>query len=223
MRFNRYLLIYLLVLCFFMASFGIISALEVPLLTDPSEILQDGGWVAFLVSFGLLAGDVILPIPSSLLMIANGALFGIIGGTAVSLAGGLASSAIGYWLGRKGDRVINKYVKPEERARAESLINRWGLVAIIVTRPVPLLSETVSIMAGSARLGGRRFFWASFLGYLPGTLLYAVTGATALDFESGTLAFGLVLAIAGAFWFIGFLMRRSHTEESTSPTTPDNA
>lgn len=210
----RYFLVFFAVLCFFMASFGLIMWLDVPLLTDPSYLLDKGGIVAALVSVGLLAGDIVLPVPSSLLMIANGALFGVALGTALSMLGGLMSTFIGFYIGRKGDKLINRFVKEKERERAEAIIRKWGLLALIVTRPVPLLAETVSIMAGSAGISGKQVFWTSVLGYLPGAFLYALTGASALTIESGLISFSVVIGIAFLFWLIGYLMRPKTEEEA---------
>jgi membrane protein DedA with SNARE-associated domain len=96
-------------------------------------------------------------------------------------------------------------VPPEERARADHILRRWGGLAIVVTRPVPLLAETVAIMAGTSPLGWRRAALAALLGSLPPALLYALSGATAAALTSGILVLGLVLLVAGIFWLVGYL------------------
>jgi uncharacterized membrane protein YdjX (TVP38/TMEM64 family) len=78
-------------------------------------------------------------------------------------------------------------------------------LAIVVTRPVPLLAEIVAIMAGTSSLGWRQAALATVVGSLPPALLYALTGATAAALTSGVLAFGLVLLVAGVFWLVGYL------------------
>jgi len=76
---------------------------------------------------------------------------------------------------------------------------------MVITRPVPLLAETVAIMAGTSPLGWRQAALASFVGSLPPALLYALTGATTAALTSGVLMFGLVLLVAGIFWLVGYL------------------
>jgi membrane protein DedA with SNARE-associated domain len=96
-------------------------------------------------------------------------------------------------------------VRPEEAARADYLLRRWGALAIIVTRPVPLLAETVALLAGASSMGWGRAALAALLGSLPPALLYALTGAAVADFRSTTLVFVLVMLVAASFWMIGRL------------------
>ena len=77
---------------------------------------------------------------------------------------------------------------------------------MVVTRPVPLLAETVAIMTGASPLGWGRMALASFVGSLPPALLYALTGAAYANFQSATLMFGAVLLVAGSFFLVGRLL-----------------
>jgi membrane protein DedA with SNARE-associated domain len=94
-------------------------------------------------------------------------------------------------------------VTTEERERADQLLERWGMLAIILTRPIPLLAETVAIMAGASRMGWGRTALAALAGSLPPALLYALTGASAGRFQSSTLMFLFVILITGFFWMVG--------------------
>jgi uncharacterized membrane protein YdjX (TVP38/TMEM64 family) len=117
--------------------------------------------------------------------------------------GGALAALLGFALGRRGGRLSVRLVPPGERARADRLLARWGTLAIIVTRPVPLLAETTVIMAGASPLGWRRVALAALAGSLPGALLYALTGAVAASFQNGALVFVLVLFVAGVSWLVG--------------------
>jgi len=55
------------------------------------------------------------------------------------------------------------------------LLARRGTLAIIVTRPVLLLSETTALMAGASPLGWRRVALAALAGSLPGALRPVLT------------------------------------------------
>ena len=77
---SRYALVVLSLILFFLAAFLVAAALDVPLLTG-TEWIQEHAWAsAVAILNGLLIGDVLLPIPSSLLMVANGALLGTVVG-----------------------------------------------------------------------------------------------------------------------------------------------
>jgi uncharacterized membrane protein YdjX (TVP38/TMEM64 family) len=200
---KRYISIIALMLTFFLTLFIIVEALGVPLLTDPTPWMNQGGVFAAILGVGLLIADVLLPVPSSLVMVAHGALFGVVTGTLLSLLGSIGASMFGFAIGRRGGKFLERVITQEERLRADRLLNRWGVLAVIVTRPIPLLAETVAIMAGASPLGWGSVILASLAGSLPAALLYALTGATVVNFESTTLMFGVVLLIAGFFWFIG--------------------
>lgn len=190
-------------LAFFLCLFFLVEALGIPLLVEPTPWLSRGGVPAASLGVGLLILDVLLPVPSSLLMVAHGALFGVLGGTLVSLAGSLGASLFGFWLGRRGGKILERLVPPAERERADYLLKRWGALAIIVTRPVPLLAETIAIMAGTSSLGWGRMMLAAFMGSLPPAFLYALTGASVGQFQSTALVFVFVLLLAGLFWMFG--------------------
>jgi uncharacterized membrane protein YdjX (TVP38/TMEM64 family) len=149
-------------------------------------------------------------------MVANGALFGIALGTLLSFAGTLGCGLVGFGLGRRGGPLLNRLVPAEEQARANRLLDRWGELAIVATRPVPILAETISILAGASTMGWRRMTLATAAGALPCALLYAVVGATAATFDSTAAAFALVLALAGIFWWIG--RRRTIAAEKSEKT-----
>jgi uncharacterized membrane protein YdjX (TVP38/TMEM64 family) len=193
----------LAMLVFFLALFAVVELAGVQLLRDPSTYLGQGGPWAAALSFGLLVADVFLPVPSSVVMIGNGALFGVVNGTALSLAGSLGAALLGFLVGRRGGRLIERLVGPAEKARADALLARWGALAVVITRPIPLLSETVAVLAGASPLGWGRLVAATIAGALPSCLLYALTGATSRSFGSGVLMFALVLAVAGALYWFG--------------------
>lgn len=197
---KRYWAVVVSILALLLLLFVLMEALGIPLLTRPSSRLEQGGVIGALVGVGLLVADVALPVPSSLVMVAHGALFGVVIGTALSAVGSTGAALVSFVLGRRGGPLLSRFVPPEERARADRLLARWGTLAIIVTRPVPLLAETTAIMAGASPLGWRSVALAALAGSLPGALLYALTGAVAASFRNGALVFGLALLVAGAFW-----------------------
>lgn len=185
--------------------FFAIEAAGVPLLTDPSPWLERGGSVAAAIGVGLLLIDVIAPVPSSLVMVAHGAIFGAWLGTLLSLIGGLGAAAAAAWLGRRGGPLLARFVTAEERERAQALVDRWGPLAVIVTRPVPILAESVAMLAGASGMGWGKLLASAAAGLLPPAAFYAIAGATASGFAGTVIIFSLSLAVAGLFWWGGRL------------------
>jgi uncharacterized membrane protein YdjX (TVP38/TMEM64 family) len=197
---KRYWMLVGAMLAFFLLLFLLVEWLQVPLLTDPSRWLERGGLIAALLGVGLLIADVVLPVPSSLVMIAHGALFGVALGTLLSLIGSVGAALTGFAIGRRGGKWLERMVTTEERVRIEQMLDRWGALAIVVTRPVPLLAETTAVMAGASGMRWQRAAVASFAGSLPATLLYALTGSIAASFQSGAWMFCFVILVSGVFW-----------------------
>lgn len=201
---KRYWILTGSLLVFFLLAFALASAFHINFLEDPTRWMQGkGGTLAAVVGVALLIADVFLPVPSSLVMIAHGALFGIWIGTALSLAGSVGATLFGFWVGRRGGRTLERLVSPAEKSKADALLARWGSLAILVSRPLPLLAETVAILAGASAMGWGKAALAGFLGCVPMAVLYAFTGATATSLGNDFLMFGIVILIAAVFWFVG--------------------
>lgn len=217
---RRYTLFALAIAAFILISFLVVEALGIPILVDPSDQLGRGGIGAATLGVGLLLVDVFLPVPSSIVMTAQGALFGIALGTALSMIGSVGAALVGFTIGRKGSRLITRFVSVQEQEASNRLLERWGPLALIVTRPVPILAETTAIMAGASSLGWSKATLGIVVGAFPAALIYAIAGAYATSVASGVLVFVLVILLAGSFWLIGwfveqrFLMPRRARQES---------
>ncbi|MFB3133924.1 MAG: hypothetical protein ACE10K_15515, partial [Rhodothermales bacterium] len=85
------------------------------------------------------------------------------------------------------------------------------MIAIIATRPIPLVSETLSIVAGGTSLRWRAMIGASVLGLAPGAVIYAATGVYAVTLESSVWSFVVVLAVALVFWLAGKVLVKRKT------------
>lgn len=200
---KRYWAIVALVFLFFLTFFLLVEYLSPTLFSNLDDSMENRNAAAAFLGIGLLAVDVLLPIPSSLIMISNGALFGIWLGTLLSVIGSLCAATVGFLIGRWGGPLVDRIVVPEERLRTNQLLDEWGWLAILITRPLPLLAETTIVMAGASMMGWKTMFLASVAGSIPVALLYAITGATAAGLDNLALSFGLVLLMAGLFWLVG--------------------
>ena len=212
---KRYWAVVGTMIVFFLLLFLLAEWLQIPLLTDPSPWLGRGGIMAALLGVGLLIADVLLPVPSSLVMIAHGALFGVVMGTLLSLVGSVGAALTGFALGRRGGKLLERIVTAEERDRVEQMLERWGALAIVVTRPVPLLAEATAVMAGASAMSWQRVAIASLAGSLPPSLLYALTGSVAASFQSITLMFCFIMLISAAFWFISRKLAQPQTAKDS--------
>jgi len=160
------------------------------------------GPLAAITGIALLIADVFLPIPSSLVMIAHGALFGTLIGTSLSLIGSVLSALTGFAVGRAGTNAIRRIVSPAEHEYASSLLQKWGATAVALTRPVPILAETVAILAGSSQLTWTQTAIAAAAGSIVPSVVYAWAGANARN-ANHAIIFGGVILATGVLWWIG--------------------
>lgn len=158
--------------------------------------------IAAFVSVLLLGIDVILPIPSSVIMVSNGVLFGFVLGGFLSVVGGLLSSVVGYLIGAKSKRWAAKLLGGRDDEKAEQFLEKYGYIAIIVSRPIPILAESVSILSGTSGLDFKRVVVNSIIGLVPISFIYSLTGAYSTSLDSAVYAFLLNIGIAGLIWFI---------------------
>ncbi len=189
--------------------FGLVESAALPLLTDPLPAMRSAGVATALLGVGLLTADVVLPVPSSVVMVAHGALFGLVPGAALSLLGGVSAALVGFALGRRGRAAVERVTTPAQRARADRLLTRWGPWAVVATRAVPVLAETVAVLAGTSSMRWSVLIGAGAAGSAVPALLYAAAGAGADTAASTVLALVLALALSGLVATIGRLRRSS--------------
>ncbi|NHC47554.1 TVP38/TMEM64 family protein [Motilibacter aurantiacus] len=185
------------------------------ILTDPSPWMDDGGPLAAVAGVGLLVADVLVPAPSSVVMTAHGALFGVPLGAALSLLGGTGATLVAFGLGRWGRHAVERRVRPEERARVAALLDRYGVLALVVTRPVPIVAEAVALLAGTTSMGWRAAVLGGVLGNVVPAVVYAVVGAQARSIAEQAVVLVLVLLLSLALWAVarGRTLPPAHRED----------
>lgn len=186
----------------FTIVFIVVEVAGVRIFTDPGSAMSAGGWTAALIGVTLLAADALLPVPSSLVMVLHGALFGPVAGAALSLVGRVGAAVVGFAVGRRGGPLLERFVGGPERERADRLLQRWGVVGIVLSRPIPLVAETTIVLAGASALSWPPAILAATVGSLPEVVLYALAGSAAAGFGTTSVVFLCVLAAAALTWIV---------------------
>ena len=153
-------------------------------------------WMVAAALGSLLAVDIVLPVPSTLVSTAAGGLLGLWGGAVVSWAGMSAGCLLGYALGRgAGQGPARRLVGAQELERVSRATARWGDWVIIVFRAVPVLAEASVFFAGLTRMPLRRFLILALASNFGISLAYAAVGAFSVQAGSFFLAFAGALLI----------------------------
>jgi uncharacterized membrane protein YdjX (TVP38/TMEM64 family) len=159
-----------------------------------------GGAVAVVT---LLAADLFLPIPSSLIMVLSGAAFGVLWGSVFSLVGSIGGEWLGFELVRRyGRRASSKMVGDDELERLSRVFARHGAAVVVVTRALPVVMETMSVVAGLSKMSRGSFLIASLLGTTPIVVVYAYAGAVSRQTGSVVPAVVMLVAVASLGWVL---------------------
>jgi uncharacterized membrane protein YdjX (TVP38/TMEM64 family) len=146
---------------------------------------------------GLLALDVFLPVPSSIVSTAAGVLLGLWRGASVVWIGMMAGSLIGYFVGIQSAPLARRLVGQDGLSRAGHVADRYGVWAVVICRPIPVLAEATVVFAGLIRAPLGRFVWLTAASNLGIAVGYAAIGAFSMRLDSFLMAFIGALAVPG--------------------------
>ncbi|WP_044187039.1 TVP38/TMEM64 family protein [Hyalangium minutum] len=175
-------------------------------------------WVIAGVLGGLLAADIVLPVPSSIVNTAAGSLLGFWGGVGAAWAGLMVSTVVGYFLG-KGASATALHRLVGSQASRGTVAGADGTWTLVVFRTVPVLAEASVILAGFRRMPLRRFLVACALSNLGVAAAYSAIGAYAMDVGSFLLAFAGAIGVPA----LGMLLTRRLKASAAAPSASERA
>jgi uncharacterized membrane protein YdjX (TVP38/TMEM64 family) len=159
--------------------------------------------VACLV-IGLLAVDILLPVPSSLVSTISGKMLGFFAGTATSWMGMTLGAVVAFWLVRVcGRPLARRFSSDEDLARMDGLAGRFGVLVLVLTRPIPIFAEASVLLMGTTRLSWWKFLIAIGLSNLGISAAYAALGDRAqlpIALAASIILPLLAATIARWFW-----------------------
>lgn len=159
------------------------------------ESLQSQTLIAAL-AVTALASDVILPIPSSVISVACVLALGFVGGFFTIWVGLCLSCLFAHWIGRRSRGwIIQYFFRAEELGRAQHLAERWGGLALVLLRAVPVMAEASVVVAGMANMPLAKFIRITALANAGIALIYASVAAYAGLEASFVLAFAASVAL----------------------------
>ena len=194
---------------------AVAEALHIDPLVGPADDMAARGPAAA-IGVGLLVADIILPVPSSVVMLAHGAVFGVVPGALLSLLGRTGNAVVGVLLGRSAGSLLGRRTVGEQ-GQGSALVARWGLAAVVLTRPVPVLAESTLVAAAAVGLPPAAVIGAAVVGAVPEAVLYAVAGHLSASHASAAVVFVAVMALSAATWGFGARLdaRTSRASEGT--------
>ena len=170
------------------------------------QVIQWGAWGPVVYMLLYAVGPSFL-VPGAVMTIAGGLAFGTKWGSVYSLIGGdvgaLVAFAAGRFLGKSFvEQIVGK--------RFESMLHRiakHGFQIILYLRMVPVIPyNALNLLAGASPITFHDYFWATMIGMIPGTILFAFLGDAL--WHPLSLRFFLALLLIGASVGCGEIYRR---------------
>lgn len=177
-----------------------------------AALQQTSATLRGLVVIGLLAADVLLPIPSSLVMVGAAIALPAVGALFSCFAGLMLGCGLGYGMGRwLGEPLLARMAGPERRAALSVWFARHGVAAIAVCRPIPMLAELSVVMAGSARTPLFPFLFTCAAANVAVAAIYVTLGAQVSDMWSFLAAFAASCLVPAFGWLALRRLKLDHT------------
>ncbi len=164
---------------------------------------------------GLLATDILLPIPSSVISTLSGWQLGWLWGTLATWLGMNAGAVIGFALARRyGQKFARYFSRSDDLERMHSISQRYGPMVLVLTRALPVFAEASVLIAGIHRLSWRRFLPAIIFSNFGIAVAYAAFG----DYAERNQWLPLALAVSISIpVLVAMLARRFLPEADAEP------
>jgi uncharacterized membrane protein YdjX (TVP38/TMEM64 family) len=152
---------------------------------------------AWALGVALIWADLVLPIPQSAVIAALGIIYGTLLGGLLGSLGLITGGLLGYGLMlTSARRFAQRFAGRRSLQKMESLFDRGGAWAIILTRSLPYsVPEAMVFLAGLAGMPMRIFTAALTIGSVPTAFAFAAIGAGWADQPIVALAVSYLLPI----------------------------
>lgn len=161
--------------------------------------LEGAGPWAWAAGIALLAGDLVLPVPGTVVISALGLIYGILLGGAIAVVGLMSAGLCGYGIGRLfGERFARRWLGDRDYEKGKLLFAAGGGWVVALSRALPILPEVISCTAGLVRMPFKHFVVSLGCGSVPMGFLFAAIGQAGR--EAPGWAIGLSLAVPALLW-----------------------
>lgn len=181
-------------------SMLVVEWIDLDALTRPAGWQTEMSVVVAAASVALLAGDVLLPVPSSLVLIGNGAVFGAAVGSMVSVTGLVAGAWLGYAIGTLGGPAARRVLGEHDTRWLGWFAAHHGPWAVAATRAVPIAAELTAMLSGATRMRPAVFTAAVAIGSAAVSVPLALLGDGVLPGRSAIILSGAAALAGLAVW-----------------------
>jgi uncharacterized membrane protein YdjX (TVP38/TMEM64 family) len=178
------------------------------------EVLRWGAWgpIGFMLLYAF--GPSML-VPGAVMTLAAGLAFGTVWGSVYSIIGADLGALIAFGAGRfLGKGFVNSLLSGRFGDTMDK-IARNGFQIILYLRVFPIIPyNALNLLAGASPIRFKDYFWASMIGMIPGTILFAFLGNEL--WHPTSPRFILALALIAVSFACGELYRRTRIDRSAA-------
>ncbi len=199
---NKKLLIFIVILISLLTAFFLLPVSE--WLQAAVTWIQANPGISWLVFIVLYVTATVSLFPAVVLTLAAGAIFGVVKGSILVSVASITGAALAFVIGRTVAREqAQRFVARMPKFMAlDKAIEKKGFIVVLLTRLSPLFPFVLQNYAYSVTsINFRNYFIASWIGMLPGTVMYVYFGSLATnlaavfsgDIEQGNAGMALFL------------------------------
>jgi uncharacterized membrane protein YdjX (TVP38/TMEM64 family) len=170
------------------------------------EVVSWGAWGPIIYMLLYAIGPSFL-VPGAVMTVAAGLAFGFWWGWIWSVIGADTGAMVAFLAGRFLGR---SFVERTMGVRLQRVLNRFernGFYLTLYLRLVPVIPyNAFNLLAGASPIRFRDYFWASVIGMIPGTMLFALLGDSL--WKPGSPRFFIALTLIGCCFAAGETYRR---------------
>jgi uncharacterized membrane protein YdjX (TVP38/TMEM64 family) len=140
--------------------------------------LEAWGWLIFLLFMGVQG--VLVPIPSELVLLSSGLLWGLVLGSILGIIGSMFAGVLTYYIAVLGGRpMMERFLGQENLDVLDFYIGKYGAVVIFLARAFPFMAfDPISYASGFLKIEFRTYFIATLVGSIIRCVFYAWLGSS---------------------------------------------
>jgi uncharacterized membrane protein YdjX (TVP38/TMEM64 family) len=191
------------------AALAVVAFVPVrPLIAESLDRVRNAGFAGLVIVGAMYTPASVLFIPAWPLTVGAGFAFGVLRGTLTASCGSVIGATTAFLAGRTLlRRVIEERISRNPRfAAIDRAVSENGFKIVLLTRLSPVLPfNLLNYAFGLTKVSLRDFVIASWIGMLPGTVLYVYLGSAAesiADLFSGPIDGGMARK---ALFFLGLV------------------
>jgi uncharacterized membrane protein YdjX (TVP38/TMEM64 family) len=145
---------------------------------NPIYLLGILGVLLFILIMALQG--LIVPLPSEIVLLATGMIWGLVLGGFMGVIGSMAAGLLCFYISKKGGRPLaEKFVGEKAINLADGFIHKYGTGAILVARFLPFIAfDPISYAAGLVDMDIKKYSIGTLVGSFPRAFFYSWLGAS---------------------------------------------